>query len=184
VNDDALERAARAGSHENYIVELLKQTQEFQDLKAKKLSGAELDAAIDELIGKMKRAGAARLIPFLSEQPALVRGEEDLNQLFALFIRGNFKGIDHWLDQRFVETKNWWKEKLGVPPHRRADLEKMQMYSEAARLRETEKLSWAGVARRLDSKGYNADPRACIERFRKGVKKCKQLTLKVHTGQL
>lgn len=179
MSDDPMDRAARSGSPLLYQMALLKGTREFQELK-EKLTPENFDAEMDKFLDQLNAAFAKKFAPLLDEQPRVVGDFDELKRIYSFFRQGMFEEIESLLDTRLVEVKRWWKQKLGIPPHRRADRKLTERYSEAARLRHEQGLSWAQVAQRLDPQGYKTDRKSSIDRFQKGVRRLRRILLKVH----
>jgi hypothetical protein len=180
VSNDPLERAAKSGSVALFIAELLKQTDWYHDWKRRKPSAKEFNAAIDELWERFPEAMARKWLPLLKAQPVVVKDAEGLKELGSLLLEGEFPEIEAWLDRRLAKIKGWWKGKLGITAQRMGDPDRLSVYSEAARLRAKQGLSWAQVARKLDPKSYEVDSRSCIERFRKGVGRSQRVLLRIY----
>jgi len=179
MSDDSLERAAKSGSPLLYQMAVLKGTREFQELK-EKLTPENIDAEMNKFFDKLSEAIAKKFAPLLDKQPLVVRDFDELKRICGFFRQGMFQEIESLLETRLVEVKRWWKQELGIPPHRRANRELTMRYSEAARLRHQQGLSWAQVAQRLDPKGYKTDRKSSIDRFQKGVRRLRRIILKVH----
>jgi hypothetical protein len=105
----------------------------------------------------------------LASQPAVVSEPREFKELADLAIKGDYRHIDKWLDRRLAEIKRWWKQKLGVPSHRKAAQSTRFNYLFAHNLKKQGR-SWTEVAREVSPVGYNADPKRTIDRIKKGVK--------------
>lgn len=108
------------------------------------------------------------VMDMILSQPLVVRDEE-LPGLIASSYERKYAAIDEWLSRRLSEIKKHWKRILEVPHHRVMGISRLRLYATAAELREKNKLSWAQLARQVDPIGFRNDPRAAIERLRKGV---------------
>lgn len=104
----------------------------------------------------------------LVSQPLVVKDDE-LPSLVRASDMGEFSKIDKWLDRRLREIKKHWKRVLFVP-HSRPNIKDQRRYADAAELRAQKGLSWSQLARQSDPENFKRNPRAAIDRIRKGIK--------------
>jgi hypothetical protein len=105
----------------------------------------------------------------LPSQPAVVRQPRELNGLADLALSGRYSDLDRYLDRRLAEVKHWWKQKLGVPSHRKAPRSIRFNRLFAYNLKKQGR-SWRDIAREVSPEDYGADPQRTIDRIKKGVK--------------
>jgi hypothetical protein len=179
MRDNLLDKAAKSGSPQVYFLALLKETREFQEMK-ERVTPETFDAEMGKLLDQLNAAMAKTFAHLLDEQPQVVRDFDELKRICSFFRQGMIEEIERLLDAHLAEAKRWWKQKLGIPRHRRADPKLTERYSEAARLRYEQGLSWAQVAQRLDPQGYKTDRKSSIDRFQKGVRRLRRIIIKVH----
>jgi hypothetical protein len=105
----------------------------------------------------------------LASQPAIVRNARELDSIADLALRGGYADLDWYLDHRLAEIKRWWKQKLGVPSHRKASRSTRFTHLFAYNLRRQGR-TWSEVASHADNDAYKADHKRTIDRIKKGVK--------------